>query len=65
MQDEDEAQTGTVATEINLDVIEEVLGDDTILIEEDEDSLLIKTSSCDDEDNDIDIAFHANDEKYW
>ncbi len=62
MQDEDESQTKGISTEINLDVIEEVLGDEVVLTEEDD---IIVTTSFNDDDDEIDIAFHANDEKYW
>lgn len=66
MQDEDESQAGIISTEINLDAIEEVLGDDTILVDEDDEDVLVKVSDYDeDEDDDIDIAFQANDEGYW
>lgn len=63
MQDEDEAQASGVAIEINLDAIEEVLGDDTVLTEED-DEIIIKLHSDDNDDDDLDIAF-TDDEGHW
>ena len=61
------------SSEVNPDALDEVFSDDSNVIEEEEE-IIIKVKKFSDEDDedededdedDIDLAFHANDEKYW
>ena len=62
MSEEDESQSNS-ATEINLDALEEALGDDTVLLEEDDD-IMVKMSVYDSEDDELDIAFTDGDDNW-
>lgn len=58
MQDDEEKTVDP--SSINLDALEEVLGDDSTMAEEDED-IMIKISSFDSDDDELDIAFTDDD----
>lgn len=62
MQEEDETKN----TEINADALEEVFGEDS-LVDDDDVNTITPLADEDDEDDvdEIDIAFQANDEGYW